>query len=143
MKQRVFFLVICIIFIGFFVFYQKPKGEKIVSINDIKISVVLANDQEAWEKGLSGTKSLKDREGMLFMFPESALYEFWMKDMRYPIDIIWLDENLQIVTIKENVAPSSYPEIFAPEALSKYVLEVKSGTSQKYNFKKGDQLLVE
>lgn len=143
MKQKLYIVFICIILVGFFIFYQKPKETKVVSINDTKISVILATNQETWEKGLSGTKPLKDHEGMLFIFPESAPYEFWMKDMNYPIDIIWFDENLRIITIKENVDPSSYPQTFVPDAPSRYVLEVKSGTSSKYNFKKNDQLFVE
>ena len=54
-----------------------------------------------------------------------------MKEMNFPIDIIWLDENLKIVAIKENAMTESYPEVFTPSTPARYVLEVPAGFVQK------------
>ena len=61
------------------------------------------------------------------MFDEAGIYAFWMKDMMFPIDIIWLDEGFRVVAIAENAAPSSFPNLFTPSSPAQYVLEVPSG----------------
>ncbi len=88
--------------------------------------------------GLSGRDGLNAGTGMLFVFEKPALYGFWMKDMHFPIDIVWLDENYKITTIKESVKPSSYPTVFYPLRPSKYTLEVSDGTAKMNNWKVGD-----
>ena len=77
---------------------------------------------------------------MLFVFDHPAQYPFWMKDMNFPIDIIWIDENLKVIFIKKNAVPESYPEVFTSPQNSKYVLEVVAGFSDKYNIKIGDKV---
>lgn len=113
---------------------------KEVKIKDTTIKVEIADDNNEKEKGLSGRKSLKESSGMLFMFDVSGDYVFWMKDMKFPIDIIWINENLSIVHIEEGVIPETYPITFKSPSESKYVLEVSSGFSSKNNFKIGDRV---
>ena len=76
---------------------------------------------------------------MLFEFAEPDFYGFWMKDMNYPIDIIWLSDDFRVVFIKENASPASYPETFMPSAPARYVLETAAGFSEKNNLKIGDK----
>ncbi|KKQ87993.1 MAG: hypothetical protein UT09_C0006G0027 [Parcubacteria group bacterium GW2011_GWF2_38_8] len=111
------------------------------------IKVELATTPDSWQKGLSGREKLKEDEGMLFVFNHTGQYSFWMKDMNFPIDIIWLapsrsgdGENLRVVGIKKNALPTSYPETYIPDVASKYVLEVISGFSEKNNLKEGDEM---
>ena len=102
------------------------------------IKVELALTAEEQEKGLSWREKIKDNEGMLFIFKESGKNYFWMKNMNFPIDIIWIDSNFKVIFIKENILPSSYPETFGPDVDNKYVLEVKGGFSKENNLKVGE-----
>ena len=110
-----------------------------VKINDTIVEVDIASNDVERAKGLSGRANLREYSGMLFIFDKLSRNMFWMKDMNFPIDIIWLDENKKIVYIKENLSPKTYPEVFGPEAYTMYVLEVNSGFAKKHNIKLGDQ----
>lgn len=77
--------------------------------------------------GLGGRTDLPSDYGMLFVFPKAGNYGFWMKDMRVPIDIVWLDDTGAILGILSNVATSTYPEAFYPPSPAHYVLETRAG----------------
>ena len=59
-------------------------------------------------KGLSIKNTLNESEGMLFPFDTPGEYSFWMKDMKFPIDIIWIDSNYKIVYIEKNLQPCAF-----------------------------------
>jgi uncharacterized membrane protein (UPF0127 family) len=109
-----------------------------VEIGSAKVFVDIANTIETQELGLGGRSGIAGDEGMLFVFPRPDKYSFWMKDMLFPIDIIWLNNDLKIVYIKKNASPMSYPESYAPQENSRYVLEVSAGFAEKNNVKVGD-----
>lgn len=111
-----------------------------IKLANVVLNVNVANTEKAREQGLSGRAYLTPDTGMLFIFDVPDKYAFWMKDMNFPIDIIWLDENLKVVDIQKNADPSSYPKTFKPRENVKYVLEVVSGFSEKNNLKIGDVL---
>ncbi len=90
--------------------------------------------------GLSGRESLDEDRGLLFIFDQPGIYSFWMKDMNFPIDIIWISSDLKIVYIKPDASPLYYPETYKPEADAQYVLEVVAGFSEKNNLKIGDSV---
>jgi uncharacterized protein len=90
-------------------------------------------------KGLSGKESMKENRGMLFKFEQEEYWSIWMKDMLFPLDIIWLDQNLVVVDLKENVSPETYPSSFSPQKPAKYVLEINAGLCEKYQIKINDQ----
>lgn len=113
---------------------------KSVKIAGLMLNVELASVPETQEKGLSGRNELRENKGMLFIFPKSAQYYFWMKDMNFSIDIIWIAEDMTVIYIKKNARPESYPETFGPDQNSKYVLEVVAGFSEKNNLKEGDRV---
>jgi uncharacterized membrane protein (UPF0127 family) len=154
LKKYFNFIVIILFFavVGFFLnqnydFSQKKVDNEIgkVEIAGKIIKVEIADTAELQERGLSGRENLKNDEGMLFIFSKSSRNYFWMKEMNFPIDIVWLvpseagiDETFKVIYIKENVLPSSYPESFGPNVDSKYVLEVNSGFSEKNNLKVGE-----
>ena len=118
----------------------KASDIKYVKIAGITLKVDLALTAQAQEQGLSGRNNLQEDEGMLFVFDHADKYPFWMKDMNFPIDIIWIGEDMQVVYIEKNAEPASYPETFAPSQNAKYVLEVVSSFSQKNNLKEGDEV---
>ena len=86
-------------------------------------------------QGLSGHPPLADNEGMLFVFENEAKWTFWMKEMLFPLDMLWIDAGCTVVDITEN-APKPEPgqtlgdlPRFFPKTLAQYVLEVNAGTA--------------
>ncbi len=116
------------------------KSIQFVKIARQMIKVDLALTETQQEQGLSGRKSLADDAGMLFIFPQPSKYFFWMKDMNFPIDMIWFDENFKVIYIKKDALPSSYPKSFGPNVDNRYVLEVSANFSEKNNLKVGDKV---
>lgn len=97
-------------------------------------------------QGLSGRANIEPNYGMLFVFPSKDRYGFWMKDMQFSIDIIWLsdtgDGTATIVGIEENVSPSTYPSTFtAPEPV-RYVLEMRAGETARLSWRVGTRLTL-
>ncbi|MEX2014012.1 MAG: DUF192 domain-containing protein, partial [Parcubacteria group bacterium] len=58
---------------------------------------------------------------------------FWMKDMHFAIDIVWIDENFRIVGIEKEVRPETFPQVFRPDQPIKYVLELPAGYSERHD----------
>lgn len=149
--KNIFVLIVVVIVATFFVLVIENKffsnilnkntdlyNTKHLKIAGQTLEVKLATNPYEREQGLSGRISIKENEGMLFVFPTPGKYNFWMKEMNFPIDIIWLDRDFHIIYIKKNIPPSSYPESFGPEKDSMYVLEVLAGFSEKNNLHLGD-----
>ena len=94
-----------------------------------------------WVRGLSDVKILDKDSGMLFVFPTKEVRTFWMKDMNFPLDIIWITDN-KIIGIEKNLQPEgSHPlrSYQSPSAVN-YVLEVNAGFCEKEKIKIGDML---
>ena len=70
---------------------------------------------------------------MLFVFPKDDRYGFWMKDMLIPLDMFWLNAQGHVVYIAENVATSTYPNVFYPTEPARYVLETVAGFARVHN----------
>ncbi len=111
-----------------------------VNTNHSKLSLDIADTDEERELGLGGRESMSESSGMLFVFETPDKYAFWMKDMRFPLDIIWMDENYQIVYIEKGLTPETFPQMYEPDTNSLYVLEVNAGFAEKNNLKIGDKL---
>jgi uncharacterized membrane protein (UPF0127 family) len=112
--------------------YLKAK----VSIDGLQLSAEIPTTRELMAKGLAVKNELRDNESMLFVYEEPSKQSFWMKDMRFPIDIIWIDSNGRIVHIEENLEPCPLAPIcptYAPNADSQFVLETVSGFAQRHN----------
>ena len=117
--------------------YQSGK----VKIDSKILSVDVALGSCKLELGLSGKISMKEDEGMIFAFEKAGNYGFWMKKMNFPLDILWIDDNFNIVGIEKDLATSTYPQSFGEEYFSRYVLEVSAGYSDKNNIKVGDKII--
>lgn len=106
------------------------------------LTVELAKTPRAWQNGLSNRSQLAADHGMLFIFPESSRRSFWMKEMKFPIDIIWL-QNGEIVDIAPKIPPASVeedsPVTYWPRLPANAVLEVNAGFCEKYGVKIGDK----
>jgi len=113
-----------------------------VDFNAISVRAEVVETYFEMNKGLSGRESLAEGDGMLFIFEETDTHSFWMPDMHFAIDIIWLDESMKVVYVKENATPESYPEKFSPPSPAKYVLEVPAGFSHTWGIVEGTQAII-
>ncbi len=101
------------------------------------IKVFLADTETSREQGLSDILSLPNGEGALFVFDTPGKYGFWMKDMHFPIDLIWISADKTIAGVTKNVLPSSYPFVFMPPRDISYVLEMNAGSVTSFGLKTG------
>lgn len=115
---------------------------KNVLIGGKNIKMDVSDDDCKRELGFSGRKSLSDGGGMMFIFDKEGSYGFWMKDMNFPIDILWVDDGYNITGIEKNIKPETYPEAFGEKYLAKYVLELKAGFSDENNIKVGNKISI-
>lgn len=104
-----------------------------LSIGSAVIDVAIADTQITRGVGLSYLKTLREDHGLFFVFRDSATHGMWMKNMEFPIDIIWLDEQLRVVEIHRDVSPDSYPETFRTKVPTRFALEVNAGFSLKHD----------
>lgn len=122
----------------FFTYEQSARDQQAGSdlqtiyIGDSVVRVTVVDTPEARSKGLSGRERLARGEGMLFIFPEEGIYGFWMKDMLFPIDIVWISADKKVISIDKNVSPETYPEVFEPPFPIRYVLELPAGEAEEY-----------
>lgn len=109
-------------------------------MNNAPLKVAIANTPETRSQGLSGLKSIPQNHGLLFVFPENEKYGIWMKGMLFDLDIIWLNEQMRVVFIKDQVRPDTYPTIFYPPTNARYVLETNAGFVEEQGIQEGDKL---
>jgi len=146
MKTTFSFVVVAILILGsFYFFLQKPAPVKyqdltLIQIGEVEIQVRLAKTDVEHRQGLSNTKSLADGEGMLFIYERPAKQGFWMKDMNYSIDIVWINERNRVIGVEKDISPSTFPLVFSSPSEVKYVLEVPAGFSNRSNIEIGQIL---
>lgn len=147
MTKKIVFIIGIILSLSIFAFcylYQQASP-KVIVINHYKLSVDLSKMPQEYERGLSGRKSLQENEGMLFLFPKEDYLSFWMPDMNFPIDIIWINKACKVVYIAKNVLPCKDHQtcpLVTPDKLSQYVLETVAGFSEKHQVHVGESLNI-
>jgi hypothetical protein len=121
--------------------YMQAHGK--VEIGGVTVKVEIASDPAEMAKGLSGRESLGENRGMLFVFAEPDQTAFWMKDMKFPLDIIWIQGD-EIVDIAANLPPlaGDYVSTYSPRVPANYVLEVNAGFTAEHGVKVGDKVKI-
>lgn len=135
-------LGLALVVIGGWLVYQAGRGNdapRVVVSGDL-ILVDVADSPDERGQGLSGRESLAPNQGMLFIFDEPLSPQFSMREMNFPIDIVWISEDLNIVAVTPTIAVETYPDTFAPPGPVKYVLEVNSGLSASRGWLAGDKV---
>ncbi len=107
---------------------------------DMPIRVDIADTDAKRQVGLASRSVIAAGEGMLFTFEEDAKWRVWMKDMKFGIDILWLDKDGKILDIREYVYPDSYPDVFEPKSEARYILEVIVGYTSANGIQVGNKL---
>ncbi len=113
-----------------------------VVIAGTKIGVEVATTNQAVTKGLSGRLYLPADKGMLFIFSKPDLYRFWMPDMHFAIDIVWIQAG-KVVAINSDVSPvfdPEHPVLYSPPRPVQYVLELNAGFANRNGLKAGDEV---
>jgi uncharacterized membrane protein (UPF0127 family) len=103
------------------------------------INLEVADSEFEQKIGLSGRRSLASDQGMLFVFSQPDFQCFWMKDMLFDIDMIWLNDQKIVIGIDKNVPKESYPKNFCHDGVS-YVVELVSGQADNLGLKIGSKL---
>lgn len=116
------------------------RSEYIVLMPKGALEVEVANTKASRELGLSGRKSMSDEEGLLFVFDEPGRYGFWMKDMTFALDLVWINEDGIVVSLEREVATSTYPKVFMNQSGASYVLEINAGQAQKFGLYLGSKV---
>lgn len=108
-------------------------------INGKKFNLLIAKSESERQKGLSGRKSLDANQGMIFIFDHPDRYGFWMKDMLFPIDIIYINNDKVVYVVKNAPAGGQTQNltIYRPDDAANYVLEVNAGTSDNLKIQNG------
>jgi hypothetical protein len=164
-KKSVIYLYILIIFSAVLVAFTYFKGRQLsnksynpikpdvsvgenrprVFIGETKVDVEVARSANEISRGLSGREKLSENEGMLFVFENKTQPAFWMIDMNFDLDIIWIADG-EIVYIHENVSapapgtPDSQLPRYSPPNLINYVLEVNAGFSERNGIEVGESI---
>lgn len=108
-----------------------------IFINSHSIAVETLNTTTARTKGLSGRSGLPADTGVLFVYDQAGQHGIWMKDMRFIIDVAWIDERGTIIYLVDDMKPESYPQVFAPPSPASYVLELPQAATASYGLQVG------
>ena len=119
-----------------------PSGKSSVVVGESVFTVDIAETSALREQGLSGRVALPEKGGMLFVFDKPIIEHFWMKDMNFPIDIVWIGDDMHVVDLSEHLTPESYPKIFSPRVPARYVLEIGYGVVAREKIKIGDAVEI-
>jgi uncharacterized protein len=115
-----------------------------VTIGDASFVVELAVTSQEQRQGLSGRPGLAQGTGMLFIFESEGLYPFWMKGMRFPLDMVWINAECAVVDITKEVPPpdpgqaTSDLPTYRPSEPAQYVLEINAGEAESAGIRAGD-----
>ena len=146
MKKIIIASIAIIIFSGIIFFASSDeeqasslKGARKIFVGEVEFSIEEVSTVEDMKKGLGGRDGICEKCGMLFIFPSSGKHAFWMKGMKFAIDIIWIDKG-EVVYLKENV-PHNYSQIILPPVSSDMVLEINAGAARKAGIKKGSSIV--
>jgi uncharacterized membrane protein (UPF0127 family) len=95
--------------------------------------------------GLSGRPSLPAGRGMFFIFPTVSRQTMWMPDMNFPLDIVWLNENMEVIHINYGAQPCETRDrcpLLSSEGYVKYAIELAAGQAEGLGIRVGAQLAV-
>lgn len=109
-----------------------------VALNNVIFKLEVAKTNAERSLGLSFRNSLGPEEGMIFEFNPPEIPRFWMKDMYFAIDIIWVNQAGQIVALDRDLKPNSFPKLFSPPTPISHVIEVAADTASRLDLQVGD-----
>ena len=127
------------------IFTGKKRRRAEVMIGRKSFNAILAISSAEKALGLGGMKSIGNNECMLFISKEESKMGIWGLNMKFPIDVIWIGENMKIVDIKKNIEPCVCVfccRVYKPRKGAKYVVEVNKGIADKFNINIGTRIAL-
>jgi len=119
---------------------RQVKANELCFENGKCISIEYAITQDERSKGLMYRELLPENAGMLFVFPKETRPGFWMKNVKFPLDFVWIDRDMKIAGFEENVPTcSGYCPSYSPKTDILYVLEVNKGFVTENMLKIGEK----
>ena len=122
-----------------------PAGPRITLPDGLVVRVEIAADDQTRSYGLMYRDRLPEGTGMLFLFPKTDEYSFWMKNTIIPLDMVWIDEAKKVVHVKSDVPPCKADPCpsYGPNAPARYILELAAGQAKKHGVVAGTTLKFE
>nr|WP_299070277.1 DUF192 domain-containing protein [uncultured Allomuricauda sp.] len=111
----------------------KQETDSLTALFNIEI----AESEYETQTGLMYRESMEENQGMLFIFPDVAMHSFYMKNTQFPLDIIYIDENLKIASFQKDAKPYNESGLSSKVPV-KYVFEINAGLSEKLGLEIGD-----
>jgi uncharacterized membrane protein (UPF0127 family) len=140
LKQRetvTLLLTAAVFTVAVFGFQHMAGRERKMTVGGHAYTLEVATSSAQQDRGLSGRKNLAKDKGMLFIFKAEDKHCFWMKDMQFPLDIIWLDGERRVVHVERNVSPDTYPNAICPSEKAVFVIELNAGQSSEAGILEG------
>jgi uncharacterized protein len=116
------------------------RNYAIVNVNGKNFFAEVVDDAEKLQKGLGDREKICHSCAMLFDFEKKSRWNFWMKEMKFDLDIIWISD-LRVAHIEKNVSSES-KKVMSPEVEADSVLEINAGLSDKFGFGVGDEIKI-
>lgn len=153
--SRLALSIFVIIMFGLVALFKQPmpnvinsyniEGPALVLPSGKMVATEIADTLELRSRGLSGRDSLDINSSMLFVFDKESYYSFWMPDMNFPIDIVWLDSEYKVVDVAKNVKPMSElgqnnPPTYVNKEPAMYVIEFNAGFFDLHNLALGERI---
>jgi uncharacterized membrane protein (UPF0127 family) len=111
-----------------YILWPQLQPHATIHLGDGVYTANVAKTQQDRDKALGGSYSLGDSQALLLVYDTDGRWAITMKDMNYPIDIVWLDKDKKVVYIVKNAPPESYPyQQFEPNSDARYVVELPEG----------------
>ena len=136
-------VVLVLSILGFYIAknqMQKPEIKKL-QIGDKNYRVEIVKSEKDQAKGLSGRDNLGDINGMLFIYPDSQMRSFWMNNMRFDLDIIWINKG-KIIGFTENIPYLDQKKSYKSSGKCDMVLELESDRVKKDNLQVGNRVEI-
>ena len=142
--NKIFGIMVLLVVAATAVYYVQSKALVRVCGADVCVNAEIVSTKAGLERGLQGRVGLNKDQGMLFVFAKDDRYRFWMKDMKFTLDILWLDSKGGIVAVGEDLPPCTADPcpVYAPPQDARYVLEVNAGFSRAHGLKPGTRLVI-
>ena len=138
---KILLIIIIVFIISFFLINKLSNSYLSLEIEGIVFKAKIADSPLEWRKGLSNIISLGEKEGMLFIFPHSEKRIFHMKDMNFALDLLWIKDKI-IVGMEKNMFKDNGERKYNSEEEIDMVLELESGSIDKYNLKIGNIIKI-
>ena len=134
------FLILIVVITAILIILKNEPQVKYtkVTIGSVEVNTEIADTPLKHIKGLMFRKSLPENNGMLFIFNNEDYYNFWMVNTTIPLDMIWINRDMEIVHIEKNTQPCFINcKIYSPKEKAKYVLEANAGFVDKHKIEVG------